>query len=810
MAAPDSAHPAPRRLEASWPELGFLLLVVLAGFFFLRDTPYWAGNAYIGAAQFGDAEFWWNGALHLAEGIVADNPNLVFRMGYAAFAGCFVAVLGPDYPLFHQILVTLFLVTAGAVYLSLRGVIGRIAAGAAIIFLVFNPYTAEWLAISTSDSLGLILNLAAILALTAGVRDGLRLRWIALFGTCLACASLTRPLMTPFILPGILAVVATGWPAWRRTARALAVLLGAFFLPTLLWMGVMGVTTGNFALTGASQDSSAFYAASDPQIQTWRADMYGPVNEAAKKRFHTAAPTPRQLNAEFWTLLGENYVKHWRFHVARLSPGALELSSVTPSQSTRRTPATEQWYPRFKWIFTLALIVTAWRQQRQWTAIGLLILGYYWVMEPSVAPWLVLAGAFAGLFGLFARRPGTFVWASYWWTGIAALYLVGGVMGPPLAADHELTALGHRLGFQFLFANDFLVIGLLGSIALGRTPAGSLDENVARVFLPSLPAGKLLRGGATLFFALLLGVLACGAAIVGWRVYARNHTAPVPYPDATRLTRMGPAARETLVDNFDMLRAALSAQDGRSILIKGQSGGFIWNLPGQKRSMLLVYQQDNTRPVSLSPRGLYLEAASHLPEREWMNRQGLWALRAYPDLEPVSSLPYYFQMPAIRAFIPLSADGKSYDAGQAVVFPVAKTATQLVQSRELVVTGPQPEWSIDSGVLQFPRRFSLRATATESRIAWELDVTHARGHRSCHFSLQYETLRGSGPVPARLETKEGVLLWEGDLDPDAEPLLIKPELPPATTGLRFTAPNVPAGDILWFYELVLEADDFTR
>lgn len=809
MAAPDSAQPAPRRLEASWPELGFILLVGLAGFIFLGDAPYWGRSAYIGTAQFGDAEFWWNGALHLAEGIVADNPNLVFRMGYAAFAGCFVAALGPDYHLFHQILVSLFLVTAGAVYLSLRGVIGRIAAGAAIIFLVFNPYTAEWLAISTSDSLGLMLNLAAILALVAGVRDGLRLRWIALFGIFFACASLTRPLMTPFILPGMLAVVATGWPAWRRTAQALAVLLGAFFLPTLLWMGVMGVTTGNFALTGASQDSSAFYAASDPQIQTWRADMYGPVNESAKKRFHTAAPTPRQLNAEFWTLIRENYAKHWRFHAARLWPGTLKLSAVTPNQSTRRTPA-EQWYPRFKWILTLALIATALREQRQWTAIGLLILGSCWAMEPSIAPWLVLAGAFAGLFGLLARRPGTFVWASYWWTGIAAMYLVGGIMGPPLGSDYGLTALGHRLGFQFLFVNDFLIIGLLGSIALGRTPAGALHEDFAQVFQPSLQAGKLLRAGAALFFAVLLGVLACGAAIVGWRVYDRNHAVPLPYPDATLLARTGLAVPETLADNFDLLRSALGAQDGRSILIKGQSGGFIWSMPGQNRSMLLVYQQDNIRPVSLSPRGLYLEVASRLPEREWMNRQGLWALRSYPDLEPVSSLPYYFQVPAIRAFIPLSSDGKSYDVGRAVVFPVAKTATQLVKSRELVVAGPQPEWSIDSGALQFPRRFSLRATAAEPRIAWELDVTHARGHRSSHFSLQYEALQGSGPVHARLETREGVLLWEGDLVPGAEPLLIKPDLPPAATGLRFSAPHVGAGNALWFYELVLEADDFAQ
>ncbi len=785
-------------------------LILLVGFCFLRDATYWARNTYIGTAQFGDAEFWWNGALHFAQGIIADNPNLVFRMGYATFGGLFAAVIGPDYHLFHKILVTLFLVTSCGAYLSLRGVIGRLAAGAAVVFLVFNSFTAEWLAVSTSDALGLILNLAAIMALAAGVRDGLRLRWLALFSILLACASLTRPLMTPFLAPALLATVGAGWPDWRRTGRALAVLLGAFFLPTLLWMGVMGLTTGNFALTGASQDSSAFYAASDPQIQSWRTEMYVPVNEAAKRHYHTANPTPKQLNTEFWEMTRHNYAEHWRFHLARAWPNAVYFSGIKSDQSTMRTPATIQWYLRFKWIFTLTLVAACLCARRQWTAIGIFALGCYWALDPAITSWLVLAGAFTGLVGLFARRTEVFVWAAYWWIGIAAMYLIGGIMGPPLGPTYGLTALGYRLGFQFLFANDLLVVGLLGSIALGRTPAGTLDENFARVFRPSVSAGKVLRFGTTVFFTLLLGVLACGAVLVGWRVYARDHTAPVPYPDASSLTRTGPLAGETFYENFDAMRATLGSQDGRSILIKGQSGGFIWSMPGQQRSMLLVYQQENIQPVALSPRGFYLEVASRLPEREWMNRQGLWALRSYPDLEPVSSLPYYFEMPAIRAFIPLSADGKSYDVGHARVFPIAKTASQLMKSGELVVAGLQPTFSGNPQGPEFPRRFYLRATDTNPVMAWDLDLSRTRGHRAVHFSVQYESSQGSGPIHARLETKEGVELWEGDLASHGARVLIQPELPAGVTGVRFIAPQVRSGDDLWFYELVLEADDFTQ
>jgi len=40
------------------------------------------------------------------------------------------------------------------------------------------------------------------------------------------------------------------------------------------------------------QDASAFYAASDPQIQVWRPEMYTPIVEAAKKRF-LRPPPPR-------------------------------------------------------------------------------------------------------------------------------------------------------------------------------------------------------------------------------------------------------------------------------------------------------------------------------------------------------------------------------------------------------------------------------------------------------------------------------------------------------------------------------------
>jgi hypothetical protein len=804
-----SPGPASGREGLSWLELLILAAFLAGGFVFLRDPAYWGRAAYVGSAQFGDAEFWWNGALHFSQGIVAENPNLTFRMGYATFGGLVAAVCGPDYRVFHQILLAIFLVTAGAMYLSLRGAIGRIAAALAVVLFVFNPFTAEWLAISTSDALGLVLNLVAVMALAAGVRDGLHLRWIAVFGIFLACASLTRPLMTPFIVPTALAVVVTGWRAWRRTALALGVLGGAFILPTLAWMGFMGATTGNFALTGASQDSSAFYAASDPQIQVWRPDMYAAVRESAEKRYQVPRPTPKQLNAEFWAMTRANYAKHWRFHVERVWLNLKELARFTPARATLNSPQGEQWRLRLKWILALGLAVSAFRRQRQWTAILLVALGALWVFQPASGPWLVLAGGVAGLVALLFRRTGPFVWAAYWWVGIAALYLTGGTWGPPIGPTQDLNALGYRLGFQFFFANDLLVAGLLGHISLGFAPARTADE-IHPLLRPSPAAGRLLRIGTVSFLVLLAGLLGSGGAIVGYRLVTRGHTAPVPYPDLAPVQKLAVAKGATVHTAISPLRTALGAHAGEPILTPAMSSGFIWNMPGQERSMLLLYQQDNIRPVALSPRQIYAEVSRHLPEREWMNRQGAWVLRSFPNTAQVSNHPYYFEMPAVQAFVPLTADGRAYDTDHAVIFPLAKTATQLVGGGALNFTGAAPEWSMNSGPMKFPRRFALRADPAGAPVGWDLDLTRARGTRAFSFSVQREADAANPAAHLRLATNTGEVLWEGDVSAGAMPTLVQPVLPADATSLRLTSEGLKAGDILWFYELVLRADDFTQ
>lgn len=66
---------------------GFAALVLIGGgLAFHWPATFW-GIGFVGERQYGDAEFWWNGAVHLARGIVADNPGGGYRPGYFLLTG---------------------------------------------------------------------------------------------------------------------------------------------------------------------------------------------------------------------------------------------------------------------------------------------------------------------------------------------------------------------------------------------------------------------------------------------------------------------------------------------------------------------------------------------------------------------------------------------------------------------------------------------------------------------------------------------------------------------------------------------------
>ena len=819
--------------KVAWVDLWCCLAVWAGGFMYLWNAPRWAEAAYVGTAQYGDAEFWWNGALHVSQGIIAENPNLIYRMGYAVFAGVVSAVCGPDYLIFHKILLVLFLGVACWLYFQVKELLGRSAAVFAVLFLVFNPYTAEWMAISTSDGLGMILNLAALLSLCAGVRSGLRLGWLALFGVLLSCGSLTRPLMTLMILPAVIAVVMTAWGNWRSVAGGLTVVSGCFLIPTVAWMCFMWVATGNFALTGASQDSSALYAASDPQIQVWRPEMYVAVKESAQKRFHAEQPTANQMNQEFWALTKQNYFRYWGFHLKRAYLHALEVARFTPLQSARADVVTHSIRLTAKAGLIGALLLGAFWRWRWTGALAVLVLGILWAAWPFFQVFAVLGAGSLGILSLFWRNQTAFLWASYWWVGALALYLTGGTWGPPLGQIQDLNAFGYRLGFQSFLVGDLLVVGLLAyasrwrwSVVPRQQEETGLGDRYVWLLQPTPGVSRLVRIVTITLVSTLDLLLLGGGAVVAFRTIERARVMPVAYPDTSSLSdwwrrggRVGAGSDLVAALTLGQAAAELSSRTGRRVLITGMSSGFIWNMPGQKRSMLLFYQQGSVKPVRMHPHRLDVEVSRHLPERAWMGRQGAWLIRSFPDLPAVSNLPYYFEVPAVQAFVPVSADGKSYDTERAVVFPLTKYGSQLSAAGDLIIRQGKTEWAHNSGTEKYPRRFALRPAMGGQPVAEvELDVLKAVGNKSVRLGIQCEnTLMPSrpGPVHAAIfqgqESISGKRLWQKDLSPGPGIEWVELALgqrDPAP--LRFIFQNLLPSDTLWIYELNLSADDFTK
>ena len=119
-------------------DLAVIIVTVCAGLIFLRDAPGWAPDVYVGNNQFGDAEFWWRGALQFSQGFFWENINFYYRMGYAIFAGLLVAVVGTDYAVFHKLLLLLFLGVAVGGYLVLARRVGRPAS------LAMTALVADW------------------------------------------------------------------------------------------------------------------------------------------------------------------------------------------------------------------------------------------------------------------------------------------------------------------------------------------------------------------------------------------------------------------------------------------------------------------------------------------------------------------------------------------------------------------------------------------------------------------------------------------------------------------------------------------
>jgi hypothetical protein len=749
-----------RTVSVSPFDLAVIIITVCAGLIFLRDAPGWAPHAYVGNEQFGDAEFWWRGALQFSQGLFWDNINFYYRMGYAVFAGLLVAAVGTDYVVFHKLLLLLFLSVAVGGYLVLGRRVGRLAALAMTASLIFSPYQAEWLAISTSDALGLIWNLIALFAFCRAFDEPVRLKWLAMGALFLALAALTRPLMTIFIAPVALLLLLYGRSTVRIGLVRLSILVLAFLVPIVSWMLLYHAKTGEFALAG--HDASAFFAASSPKYQQWTPAMYAAVDAAGQKRLGISRPlTPAELNQEFWRETLANYRDEFAHHLRRL-PGHLLAVAKFSYQTFNRTDRTE-FIAR---ILILGLLTSAvgltCLMRRRPVEVTLAAAIFCLAMWPVTAGYVVIASAGIALLPLvrLGISPVYRLISLYWWTGVVAFYLVGGTWGPPLGPTQEINALGYRLGTQFLFSNDWLVILAIATVL----PSSKLEYTWIGPRLQwwlgsHWNASRTLSAAASSSVVVLAALLVTGMIGIGlhqWQ-FARAERKPMPSP-APVLAKLcagdgsSTGSRDRVVaEPAGVLREMWGDPSTRREGVHsftGAVGPLIWQMPAQRRTRAMFYQQDLQFPFANNPIRTDLEFPKLLPETAWRNRQGLFFVRSHREEGPHSGWPYYETMPNVQLFVPLSEDGNAFDYARAVKFPLVRYASALASKAQLKPVGGRIEW-LTHPVDTKRRWFVLLPSdgADQPRRAGvEIDLSNAVGSRNLTLSFRVEPIPGSTPV----------------------------------------------------------------
>lgn len=795
----------------SWFDIVILSLLIIGGFFYLHDVMFWSVGL-IGNAPYGDAGFWWDGALHIAHGFFLDNPGKGYRPGYFLLTGLTLPVLGEQFQQFYYYFLFTFLMTAAFFYLALRKTLGQLAAICVTGMLIFNPYTAEWVTTSTTDSTGLLLDLAALSCLLFGIHQNWSRPWLIAFGLLFALANLTRPLMTPFI--GVVLLVLLFLPNIpRKTKITLALsILFAFCLPTLVWMGVQKLIVNEWSIS--QNGASALYAASDPHIQVWRPDMYEHINQLALKRYHQGDLA--FINKIFWQETIANYFRNPLYHLSRLLPHTWVIGQFSPAAAKQ---GTDSWQRIFLAILAIGMGLFCLQRKkiiRSFIFFSITCILYF----SSVAiPYLTLLGA---LLALQTKRLDILLLSCYWLTGVAALYLTGGTWGPPLAPVFSLNALGYRLGTQVFFMGDLLAAFSLVWLAYFK------QQEIKLVNRPSLLAGKIVINYFIIFWITVFFIYCIGTGMVFYRAYEHLHANAKPYPSLTNVINTyqqqnnGHAViiGKSMQGGLDSatLNAMSVKINSPDVILTGRVSPFIWNFTGQDRAELMIYAQQNIYPNRMGPQSLMLELPYKLNEKKWMGKKGAFIIRSIANQHNTSNLPYYLTNPTIRAFVPLTRDGQQFDLTKIQWFPMVKNATQLETSGELQFHDATITWSNDSGSYLFKRRFLVSTSPLSPHsIQLTLNIKAAKGLSSqLNFSyaldnLNISTYKMKISTISQINKKLNILSSEMITSSSNEALHLKTislVLPPNTEVVNIDFNDLPTNSSIWFYEFNLSAMDF--
>lgn len=802
----------------------FVFLFIF-GFIYLHDFKFW-GVGYIGDTQYGDAQFWWDGALHLAQGIFQDNPGKGFRPGYFILTGLTLPILGEQFQQFYPYFLFVFLSVCYFLYYSLISGVGRWVSACLICLIVFNPFTAEWLATSTTDGTGLLLNLAALSCLFLGIKRKLNLWFLFGFGVFFALANLTRPLMSSFIALMILTLLFFVKTSFQRRMLAILVIVAAFFLPTATWMGVQKLVIDQWSVS--TNDASAFYAASDPSIQVWNGAMYDEIKKEAINRYNTKEPNDRMMNKIFWQKTVQNYFKYPSYHLNRMWPHIWELAKFSPKRATHGSD-----YWRLVILISLAGGLALWfLSQRRWyrslfMGISILFVYYY----PILISVLTLLGVISALFIQRGdeRKLIFFILATYWVTGIFSLYLVGGTWGPPIGSAFDLNALGYRLGSQFFFAGDLLAVYFLIWVAYTRLDLPSLKfPKFMEMFnRPSYASSVIVYGFISFFIISLSLTYLLGTIVIFKRVYAQSHFTHQSFPSIEPILRESEKKYSTQIVKVKGFKGSLESKDlflmkNNNILVfTGIVSPFIWGLEGQKRTQLMIHTQNFLRPNTLGPNWMIVEVPERISIQDWSGKQGVFLIQEVTNLHNESNLPYYLTVPTIRAFVPLEKNKNSFDLSHAIWFPLVKYATQLETNKQLQFPNTKVTWMQNSGTENYKRRFFINPDNKEQKAKLVLKI-HTNNQPSI-LTFEYvwgdinniiNDPKGDYELNIYAISKTGatqILTKKEDYDQKNLALNeVKVSIPKKTDRVELTFSKIYPKSGIWIYEFNLSEPDNTH
>jgi 4-amino-4-deoxy-L-arabinose transferase-like glycosyltransferase len=843
----------PSAPRASLFDLLAAIILVAGGLAYHWDFRSWTVGV-VGDCHFGDAEFWWDGAVRVGEANFNNHPGSGYRPGFFVLAGLTLPVLGSSVQAFYTFLLALFLSACVLLYLTLRDSLGRAAAFIGAALSVFNPYTGRWLATPTTDGLGLLLHMLALACLLRALAKGLHRGWLASFGVLFALGTLTRPLVTPYIGVVVLCLLFLPAVPFRKRALAAGLVVLAFLLPTFLWTATQRALVKEWSLS--TNDAGAFYAASVPGIQVWNSTMYDQIAAEARVRFQVSAPTLAQINHTFWKATIRNYKANVNYHLGRIVPHLWLMACFPPPDA----PAGTAWWQAVLLAGLAGGLCLGLLRRRQWCRALLLCgaAGFVW-LSPQTAGFMTCAGAVLALL----RRPGeekslgAFLLACYWLCGVAALYLTGGTWGPPLVPVWAVNALGSRLGTQVAFSGGLLACFFLCQVASLHLPvpvpseaadgAAELAPRRRRLlrlvdrFLeaPNPVAGRFLQGGFLGVAAAVLVIYAAGITLVAQRAHA-HHVAPqLEYPDLSPVVeqyrKMSGHAQDSALpveQQFETLASLLAARertkDLGGVLTTGRIGPLLWSLDGQERTLFRFHPEKLALPDLRKGRSIIVQVPARFQLNEWAGARGAFVLCSIPDSQGTSHLAQYIGGPVVRAFVPLAEDSLHYDLSRSVLFPLDLFASQLEALGSLKCVRGKLDWTPSLPPGEGRRRFGIFPEAAEdqaSNAALKIDLTRVTGQKTLSFAYQWTCgASGSQSSPPELCLRvEGVRRGTGErilLHSAKETSTLAPAVS-APVPVRFAPADLEGLDAIeltWtssvvpvsvgVYELVLRAEEF--